>query len=245
MLDCVFNHPACLSWGPSLSGPCFVFVSGQMPGVCACASKNQNLILCISEATSRMWCWKAFWPASATWWKCCFPIPCQMWLEEAWAPSVKWNILLHHPLPAKATQAQNPAGNPESIKLAQLFLQLDRGLSAMKIPQGLVYSLLQIRENASHSPQTCVIWNSGTPVVQYFTLWLKKYLYLKKYLDGSISHPTNNQINARLSYDSPWQWESPWSCKPGWVPVFLMALLSVHEMLQQKKDDAVYCTGVM
>lgn len=43
-----------LSWGPSLSGPCFLgfFVSGQMPDVCAYASKNQILILCISESSS-------------------------------------------------------------------------------------------------------------------------------------------------------------------------------------------------
>lgn len=89
MLDCVFNHPACLSWGPSLSGPCFVFVSGQMPGVCACASKNQSLMLCISEATSGMGCWKDFWATSATWWKCCCPIPSQCDCRRPGLP--QWN----------------------------------------------------------------------------------------------------------------------------------------------------------
>lgn len=64
------------------------------------------------------------------------------------------------PSPCQSNPGTKSCRNPESINLAQLSLRLDWGLSAMKIPQGLVYSLLQIRKNARHSPQTCVIWNS-------------------------------------------------------------------------------------
>lgn len=80
----------------------------------------------------------------------------------------------------------------------------------------------------------------GTPVVQYFILWWPDGLIFEETFEWKNfpPHKHSNKCTIKLS---PWHWESPWSWKPRWMPVFLMVLLSVHEVLQQKKDAAVYC----
>lgn len=51
-----------------------------------------------------------------------------------------------------------------------------------------------------------ILWDSSSPILYFVTvwcyiiLWRSDAIYLKKHLDGSISRPTNNQINEPLSY---------------------------------------------
>lgn len=225
--SCMFYPEAPLSQGPVF----WVFLSVdrcQMSVLMPLKTKSWYFAFQnprVASLSLGVWCWTAFCPTSTTGWKCCLPTGCcQVWLEEGWAPSLTWNVLLHH-MPKPGTESCRESRKPPdsdakstssyrgergwisalSLRFTQLFrplihlilslrktspyskspnsvylegegqsfcfqtqgslgftwpllpLQLDWGLSPMKIPQGLVYSLLQIRANSS---QTWVIWNS-------------------------------------------------------------------------------------
>lgn len=102
----------------------------------------------------------------------------------------------------------------------------------------IIYSKLEKMPVTHFKPVSFeALWHSSGPIL-YFVM-ARCSIFEETF---GWTQKQSNKCTIKLS---PWQWESPWSCKPGWMPISLMALLSVREVLQQKKVAAAYCTWPM